>query len=283
MNKAQLNNLIPLLRQNGLTLVELMVSLFISLAVVGGILSFAASNKNTFTMQSEIGRLQENARFALDTLARNIGPAGFRTTEPPPGTGFGIVAFDFVTPNLPIDNISTNGTLNLNPADNRGSDILIINKESVAGAQGDCLGQNLAVNAQITNTYFIGDIDGNGLFDLYCLGNGNAASQVLVEGVDNMQILYGVDTDGDNIANQFISANNVMNINQNTTDWDGNIISIRISLLMSTVAPLRTGDVDVQTFDLLNTPPMGPLNDGANRIRQVFTRTILIRANLDRD
>jgi type IV pilus assembly protein PilW len=258
-------------RQNGLTMVELMVSIFISLAVVGGILVFASSNKSTYTMQSEIGRLQENARFALDTMSRNIGSAGFRTTEPV-APAVGIIAFDPL--NLPLENSDPNITLvGLTIADGTASDQITINKESVVGAQADCLGQNVPINGVITNTYFVADVDADGQYDLYCLGSGNVTPQVLVEGVDNMQLLYGEDTDNDNIANRYVDANNVV-------DWQ-RIMSVRVALLMSTLIPLRTGEVETETYNLLNTPTLGPFPDMENRIRRVFTRTILIRSLVD--
>ncbi|MCW8825653.1 MAG: PilW family protein [Gammaproteobacteria bacterium] len=265
--------------QSGLTLVELMVALFISLAVVGGIITFASSNKTSYTMQNELGRLQENARFALDTLARNIGSAGFRTTMPiPPDVG--IIAFDPFDPlvPLPIENIDphTDPLMGMTVASGRASDRITTTSESVTGSTQDCLGQNVLpadAGVKITNTYFIGDQDNDGQFDLYCLGSGSVASQVLVEAVDNMQILYGEDMDNDDIADLYVNANNV-------TNWQ-RIMSVRIALLMSSLTPLRTGEMETETYRLLNTRTMGPFALGENRIRRVFTRTILIRTNLD--
>lgn len=269
----------PQNNQNGLTLVELMVALFISLAVVGGIITFAASNKSSYTMQSEIGRLQENARFALGTLALNIGSAGFRTTEPvPPNPG--ILAFDLFNPliPLPLENFDphTDPLMGLTIATGRASDRITISKESVTGATTDCLGQDVLpadVGNIITNTYFVGDVDADGQFDLYCLGSGNPAPQVLVEAVDNMQILYGEDRNDDDSADLYVNANNVI-------DWQ-RIMSVRIALLMSTVNPLRTGEMETETYQLLNTRTMGPFAIGENKIRRVFNRTVLVRTNLD--
>lgn len=265
--------------QRGLTLVELMVALFISLAVVGGILTFASSSKSSYTMQNELGRLQENARFALNTLARNIGSAGYRVTQPVPPNA-GILAFDPFNPAipLPLENVDPHSDplMGLTVATGRASDRITISKESVTGATADCLGQNVLpadVGTIITNTYFIGDVDVDGQFDLYCLGSGNAAPQVLVEAVDNMQILYGEDRDNDDIADLYVNANNVIN-------WQ-RIMSVRIALLMSTVTPLRTGEMETETYALLNTRTMGPFALGENRIRRIFTRTILVRTNLD--
>jgi len=289
MNNIQQQRAPSRRHQGGFTLVELMVSLFISLAMVGGIIVFASSNKGSYTIQNELGRLQENSRFALDTLSRNIGSAGFRITEPV-APAVGILAFGPV--NTPLDDATSNGTLNLLATGNftgdfatmftgdgtgMGSDVLIMNKESVVGATDDCLGQAVTVGATITNVYYIADLDANNLFDLYCEGYENGLSsgapQTLVEGVDNMQLLYGEDTNNDNTADRFVSAINVI-------DWQ-RIMAVRVALLMSTLTPLPTGEIETDTYRLLNAPTMGPFNDGENRIRRVFTKTILIRSNAD--
>ncbi len=283
MNNIYQQSSFSQLNQDGMTLVELMVALFISLAVVGGILTFASSSKSSYTMQNELGRLQENARFALDTLSRNIGSAGYRVTQPVPPNA-GILAFDPFTPAipLPLENVDPHSDplMGLTVATGRASDRITISKESVTGATTDCLGQNVLpadVGTIITNTYFIDDLGPGGVpdgqFDLYCLGSGNAAAQVLVEAVDNMQILYGEDRDNDDIADLYVNANNV-------TNWQ-RIMSVRIALLMSTVTPLRTGEMETETYALLNTRTMGPFAIGENRIRRIFTRTILVRTNLD--
>lgn len=61
----------------GFTLVELLVSVAIGLflvAVVGGVY---LSSKNSFNYQDAMSRLQENARFAMERMARDIRMAGY--------------------------------------------------------------------------------------------------------------------------------------------------------------------------------------------------------------
>jgi len=65
-------------RQSGLTLVELMVALVMSLFLVGGILVMHLSSRATFLDTGQISRIQENVRFASDYLIRDIRNAGFR-------------------------------------------------------------------------------------------------------------------------------------------------------------------------------------------------------------
>ena len=62
--------------QAGFTIVELMVSATLGILILGGAISMFASNKRVYTEQDEMGRLQENARFALDLMVNDVRMAG---------------------------------------------------------------------------------------------------------------------------------------------------------------------------------------------------------------
>jgi type IV pilus assembly protein PilW len=90
------------------------------------------------------------------------------------------------------------------------------------------------------------------LISLYRRIDSNDA-QELIEGIEDMQILYGEDTDADSTANYYVSADNVTNMAQ--------VVSIRITLT-------------ARTFD-------GNLTStGDGRLRRNFTSTIAIRNRL---
>jgi type IV pilus assembly protein PilW len=63
--------------QSGFTLVELMVALTISLIILVAVASLFASSRSTQQTDEGLARLQENARFALDYLTREIRMAGY--------------------------------------------------------------------------------------------------------------------------------------------------------------------------------------------------------------
>lgn len=75
-------NSAPLSRQNGFTIVELMVAMVISLILLAGVSQIFLSNRETYRVQSSLSRLQENARFAIDLLRSDISMAGFPNMEP---------------------------------------------------------------------------------------------------------------------------------------------------------------------------------------------------------
>ncbi|MHB9101715.1 MAG: PilW family protein [Sulfuricella sp.] len=64
-------------RNSGLTLVELMVAIAISLLLTVAIGGVFLSSKSSFRYQDAMSRVQENARFAMEKLSRDIRIAGY--------------------------------------------------------------------------------------------------------------------------------------------------------------------------------------------------------------
>ncbi len=92
-------------------------------------------------------------------------------------------------------------------------------------------------------------------------------SQEVIEGVENMQILCGEDTAGnDKIADTYVTADAVAN-------WD-QVVSARISILMRTVKEDFSASMNTSTYNLMGTV-IDPADD--HRRRRVFTSTVQIR------
>jgi type IV pilus assembly protein PilW len=64
-------------RMHGLSLVELMVALTIGLIILTAVSSLFVSSKQTYTTQDSLARLQENARFAMQFLIKDIRLGGY--------------------------------------------------------------------------------------------------------------------------------------------------------------------------------------------------------------
>ena len=110
--------------------------------------------------------------------------------------------------------------------------------------------------------------------------NGSVASQELVPGVENMQILYGVDTTGlatgigDGIPDEYLRAGEVgVTADLSDANWWSRVISVRIGLSVRTEDEYGTV-VDTRNRNL-NGTPTGVPND--RRQRRLFTSTLLIR------
>lgn len=63
--------------QRGLSLVELMVAMALGLLLMSGVISVFISAKQSYTYQDATSQLQENARFALEMMTREIRMVGY--------------------------------------------------------------------------------------------------------------------------------------------------------------------------------------------------------------
>jgi type IV pilus assembly protein PilW len=75
----------PMSKQRGVSLVELMVSVTIGLILLAGVLSIFLSSKVTYFANEKLARLQENGRVALNLMSFDIRTSGYpgcaRTTQ----------------------------------------------------------------------------------------------------------------------------------------------------------------------------------------------------------
>ena len=69
-------------KQRGVTLVELMIAMVISLLVLLGVATVYSSSKRSYKVQEEMARLQENARYAFASMTGDITEAGFAGCNP---------------------------------------------------------------------------------------------------------------------------------------------------------------------------------------------------------
>ncbi len=93
-------------------------------------------------------------------------------------------------------------------------------------------------------------------------------AEEVVESVDTMQVLYGVDAAGDGAVDGYVTADAV-------TDWN-TVASVRVGLLLR--APDEYGnELDTQVYNV-NETLFDPVDD--RRVREVFTTTIAIRNRL---
>jgi type IV pilus assembly protein PilW len=137
------------------------------------------------------------------------------------------------------------------------------------------LGRRFTAGAQIfrlqTTSYFIApssdDTDETNRRSLW-RQVGDQDPQELAQGIENLQVLYGEDTDGDQSPDEFRTAANV-------ADWR-NVVSLRVALLASGSRDAVVEE-DTREFDLLGASA-GPFDDG--RLRRVVTFSVALRNRL---
>ena len=69
-------------RQNGFSVLELLVALGLGLLVVAGIVQLFVGNSRTYEIVNAQARLQENARFAFEFISRPARMAGYSGCAP---------------------------------------------------------------------------------------------------------------------------------------------------------------------------------------------------------
>lgn len=325
-------------RQAGLTLVELMVALTVSLILLGGVVQIYSGSKTAYRMTENLSRLQENGRFAMEFLARDIRRADFWgclgtvsniTNNLDPGGGSGYAPFTdgidgtdgggTLSDSITLAFASGTGLTVLTPfmintaanlqvpagntleqsdivlvSDCTGGDIFQISNATpssgvlvhntgaatipgnlnpgvcpIAGVNPHCLSQTYSGDARlyaarsVAYTVKLQDSDCDGTANVGAppalCRNGNE----LVENVENMQVLYGEDTNADGVANRYVPAG-TPNMN--------NVVSVRVALLLRSTDSVLPQNA-TQNHTLLDVA-VGPTD---RILRRVFSSTITLR------
>jgi len=225
-------------QQRGITLIELMIAIALSMTLMAAALQFIVSTRQTYELNDDISRVQENGRIALDILVKDLQMAGYRQ----PLNGNGMVPDFFLQQcNNTADDDDTAADDDAPCLLEGGaalSDRIAVQFDPPPddGSETDCLGTALAPASIVVNVYTVEDRDGDGINSLYCQGYDSsteswvtAAPQPLVDGIDNMQILYGI---AGSVANPLSVTRYVSGDNLTPADWP-NLRAIRVALLVS--------------------------------------------------
>jgi len=332
-------------RQEGVGLVEIMISLTLGLMVTGAIIQIYLTTSRQSNMQSSLTGRQETARYAVQAIQGDAQMAGFRGCLRDTGNVNNVLndsanfLYDYAQHVFGVDDselgalpasitdvVAGTDVLTLRTVDDPGvflisqmasssgnpvlpadldpepladGDIALIadcggaaifqvtgfdpdtgvvaHAESV-GAPGNAssnLNRKFAAGAQIftirTTTYFIRQSEA-GTGPALWRRIGLEDPQELAAGIENMQVLYGVNTGGDLAPDVYRRADQIA-----AGDWD-DVVSLQIALLTSGVDDRVTDDYpDDFTFDLLGTA-IDPPADG--RVRRVVAFTVAMRNRL---
>jgi type IV pilus assembly protein PilW len=88
-----------------------------------------------------------------------------------------------------------------------------------------------------------------------------------LDGIENLQILYGEDIDASGIANYYVPQDQVADM--------ANVISIRLAVVVRSYVDNLTGGL-TQNYNVFGTTIAAP----DNRLRQVYTSTVAVRNRL---
>lgn len=200
--------------QQGLTLVELLVAMAISAVVALAAISALIISRQGFTTVDAASQLRDNARFATDLIQRLGVQTGFVEIDIAATTRPAALTPNPITKVFGFNNSTASSTDPLNSATARtaatslgyGSDVLILRYQTTAAFKGatisdrsmiDCFGTSPTIlptdRDDFRSNILHVAVDNNGEPALMCSTDTNFNSQPVVRGVENFQVLYGVD------------------------------------------------------------------------------------------
>lgn len=247
----------------GISIVEILLSITISLILMLGLIQTFISNKNNYRLENNYNVMHDNARFVYDYLSKTVRQSAYRSAQK---------STQFVA----IDSMFNNGSPHVTGANNTGpnnSDSFTIRYQGSGNGAGtpdgtirDCL--NVPIDSNVTATMTFSITANN---ELQCRSQNPSSAtpdntQVIVQDVENMQVLFGEDTTGDKAANRYVE------INHPNLDML-NVVAIRVSLLLRSpdgVSPTP----NTNTYKINNAAVVAP---GDNFLRQPVTFTIMLR------
>jgi len=271
---TQCNRLVK--KQSGLSLIELLIAMLIGLFLLVGITTSYLSSKKSSIVRDHVSILEDNGRAALEILTNTLQHTGYRSTDldllenpfmatQPLSSSCGTGITSVLAPtNFPAGN-ENNDAGDTISVFYLGDDE--INTDCAGGVLPSAcrVGANVDSNAhRIFNAFFI-DADNN----LQCAGSQTAELQTIAEGVENIQILYGLNTDDDEFQSveRYVNASDI-----GINDW-GQVVSIQVAILVRTLIQVKS-QPETQSFSLLDKDVDSP-NDRFQRA--VFSTSINLR------
>jgi len=205
--------------EKGMTLVELLVALVIGLVITLAAVSSLVVARRGFSTVDAASQLRDNGRFAADLIQRVANQAGFKdpiyAIAPPNQEDITNDASGLIAANVTGYNNALFKSTDLTSATSRttsdGSDILILryqtaklNNDSSSTADStmiDCAGNPVTTiptdrNDRMVSVFHV-SVGSDGEPSLMCAQSANGlapyTSQPIIQGVENFQVLYGVD------------------------------------------------------------------------------------------
>lgn len=278
------------LRQRGLSLVEVMISMVIGLVVVGAVLISYIAAIQTNKLQAAYAQMNEDAQIGLYILSRDLLLAGYAkpvgvdpTTSKFGKTFSGPAVFGcdtgFEDPEIAADaTCKAGGTMS---AIEISYEADRTNTVDVGGFPSDCIGASLEGAAQTVagaggnTTYYVTQnryylANGNtGRSELHCASRLGNDGEALVDNIDAMKIWYGEANPLD--PRQIVRYVSAANVKGPGTDF-GFVVSVRVCFLMRS-SELVLGGEDSKSY--LDCDAATKTSTDGHARRAYFTTTAL--------
>lgn len=302
-------------RARGISLIEVMIALVVGVVILGGVMQLLIGSKETYQTSDAVARLQENGRFAIETLARDIRLAGHMGCADPEETsavdlvGLGIIYPTFAAvvgvdgqtdaitvrygiaaySELASSMASTSSPFNLveKPTNLAAGDVAIISSCSAATLVNiDEVSDTTVSHAGVDQPYKANDR----LMRL--TANTYEIRQVPDRTTKSGDPIFSLYRNGrelvEGIENLQIRYGQGTGSTVRYVDWSSGLafeelVSVQVALLLSSIDEVAEVD-DTATYNLAGVE-VGPAADGAagpthpvdRRLRRVFSATVNLR------
>lgn len=237
-------------RESGVSLVELLIAMVIGLLVLLAVSQAYITGIGAQRSQTDVSRLNETGRFAFLHISNAVERAGFTNRWQPgataqyfcqaSGTIGGAIAgcndqlAPFTAaPSAAGVNITqcSGGSPGFNGGIANGSDVLRVryygeDTNTTAGTV-DCQGNAVARDQLAEETFYLNTDTTSGEPALYCRSSISGTGVALVAGVESLQFLYGIDSNGDGIVDRYVPWQLVTT----PTDLRDSVLSIHASIV----------------------------------------------------
>jgi type IV pilus assembly protein PilW len=262
------------IKQQGITLVSLMVATVIGIFLVGGVLTIYMNSKTSFNVRNVVAEAAENQRFALDDMRRIVVMVG-RSIVLAEELNPSYSSFPPVTTNTSA--AAASGAEFIYDGGTTDSDIIAVRYRRGPS----CVAyQNVADTVRPSMVRYL--VVNN---DLVCelttyTGGTTTTRQTLVSGIQRMKVLYGVDdtNSGYGYATRYLTAPQVNALTTppgGATPWS-RVVSMRIGLIVSseTELPPKARRQSAETLSLLG---MSFTEPNTSQLYRVAVGTVQMR------
>jgi len=254
----------------GWSLTEFMVAIAVASLIAMIASTMIMAMKSAYVSHVETAQLEENGRFALELISRNIRQAAYEHWGRDQAAIINRAEISPAITGLDAKSLKENDPGIESPVAKavNGSDVLavrFIGDETAAedGSMFNCAGFGVAeaVDLEIDRGWSIFYVanDKSGEPELRCKYRGKNSwnSEAIARGVESFQVLYGIDTDADGVPNRFLNAtgvdaldnglalegNNAVEraIDKNRKTFWKKIVSVRLALLVRSAQGTNAG------------------------------------------
>ena len=296
------------IKLQGFTLVELMITLAVSSALVAGLGQILLQSKRSYQVQQGLSYIMEDGRYILEAITRETRRIGYlrnsqaKENDPATPNAVGDAATLFFSDDNVLDS-----SVNLNAGQSIGGNYYIVGSDGTYDVNhlifryqinddSELTDEHMSPCTRFTNIaheppeekslvvsiYWHVQKDDSDVQVLYCKAKWdqvasdgavtpiyNIPDQPLVSNVERFFVLYGIDNNNDRAADIYRRADNIIT----TADWL-NVVNLRLYVVLHSEEKYLAYNAPTYTVEGQTVIPDAPEE---RRLYRVFSTTINVR------